>query len=250
MPSWAHSDRAAHGRQQELLVYLGLHRQVPQSRRRLAVQFSHLTLDINEFEEILNQSEVVTSDQLKTAISLYRGELLPDLDSDWVLPMRARLHQRYVRAEELGIDPSAATRQLYEQLLQADDVVSSTLAVVSRPSLKIKSTLPSLIGREQEWTAMHKWEEALRLGAGCADVLLLVGETGIGKTRLLAELGAQAQTDQVQVLWGSGYTAEMMQPYGFWIDMLRSRDIGELSHLRHGPQGAIARTGSPRPNPS
>ena len=325
------------GRQQELLAYLVLHRQVPQSRQKLAFQFwpdspddraranlrkelsrlrkalpsadeclwvtpkalqwnpdSCLNLDIAEFEAILNGIDSATSDELKTAISLYRGEFLPDLDSEWVIPVRERLHQLYLRAlemlihqletqreygeavtyaqlllridelhegaynalirlhtlmgdrasalqiyhqcmtilrEELGIDPSATTRQLYDQLLQADDAGRSNFAAIPFPPRKIQATLPPLIGREQEWQTIQQWGESLRVGVGCEDVLLLVGEPGIGKTRLLEELDTLFQSAQVQVLWGSGYTAEMMRPYGFWIDMLRSGDIGELDNF-------------------
>jgi tetratricopeptide (TPR) repeat protein len=54
---------------------------------------------------------------------------------------------------------------------------------------------------------------------------MLVGEPGIGKTRLLEELRATAQGEATQVLWGTGFQAEMMRPYGLWIDVLRSLPI-------------------------
>lgn len=337
------------GRQQELLAYLVLNCQVPQSRQRLAFQFwpdspddraranlrkelsrlrkalpnadewlwvtpktlqwnpgSLLALDIAEFEDILNRAEEATSDELKKAIALYHSELLLDVDSEWVLQERDRLHQLYVRAletlintletqrdygeaiayaqellridelhestynalmrlyslmgdrasalqtyhqcmtilrEELGLDPSATTRKLYEKLLQEDEAVGSGPAPL--PTYIIKPSLLPLIGRGREWSAVDQWRQPLRLGTGCADVLLLVGEPGIGKTRLLEELGAQAQTDQIQVLWGSGYTAEMMRPYGFWIDMLRSGDISALSNLPTALNALLPELGPP-----
>lgn len=321
------------GRQQELLAYLVLNRQMPHPRQRLAFQFwpdspsdraranlrkelsrlrralpsadeylwvtpktlqwnpdSDLKLDVARFEDILSRAKDSTIDELKTAIALYRGEFLPDIDSEWVQPERDRLHQLNMRAletlchqleqqgeyantvtyaqellridelhegayntlirlyglmgdrasalqtyhqcmtilrEELGIDPSATTRQLYEQLLQEEAVIASPALP---PAISLRPSLP-LIGREREWGAIHEWGKPLQSGMGCSNVLFLVGEPGIGKTRLLEELCAHTQAEQIQVLWGSGYMAEMMRPYGFWIDILRSGNIGALPQL-------------------
>ncbi|MBD2033476.1 AAA family ATPase [Leptolyngbya sp. FACHB-321] len=51
-----------------------------------------------------------------------------------------------------------------------------------------------------------------------SQLLLLIGEPGIGKTRLLEEL---RETVPV-ALWGRAFAAEMVRPYGIWIDALRS----------------------------
>ncbi|HEY9662089.1 MAG TPA: AAA family ATPase, partial [Allocoleopsis sp.] len=78
--------------------------------------------------------------------------------------------------------------------------------------------MPPLIGREREWHLMQQWmgEE---IGS---TVLLLLGEPGIGKTRLLEELREAVQTSGGTVIWGQGFEAEMIRPYGAWIDALRS----------------------------
>lgn len=324
-------------RQQELLAYLVLHQDVPQSRQRLAFQFwpdspddraranlrkelsrfrkslpdadeflrvtpktlqwnseSCFTLDVADFEAIFKGTTPITTEELKSALGLYRGEFLPDLDSEWVQPERDRLHQLYVRIletliqqletqgdyataityaqqllrvddvhegayaalmrlyslagdranalqtyhrcmtilrEELGVDPSVTTRQLYDQLLQADEVTPVRQTVFPLPPPSISPALPTLIGREREWQTLHQWSQPLFSNQGSSEVILLVGEPGIGKTRLLEELSAAAETAQIQVLQGSGYTAEMMRPYGFWIDMLRSGDLGASTNL-------------------
>jgi predicted ATPase len=51
-----------------------------------------------------------------------------------------------------------------------------------------------------------------------APLLLLLGEPGIGKTRLLEELMASARTAGMAIVRGRGYQAERMRPYGAWMD--------------------------------
>ena len=51
-------------------------------------------------------------------------------------------------------------------------------------------------------------------------IVLLTGEPGIGKSRLLAELVAKARERGATVLQGSAYEAETGQPYGPWMDAL------------------------------
>lgn len=163
---------------------------------------------------------------------------------------RANALQTYHRCmtvlrEELGVDPSANTRKLYERLLLEDEGAEAQMPVMQRSAhhplmllpIRAKSisegpaamrSMPPLIGREREWAMIQQWA-----AAGATDtlsnVLLLLGEPGIGKTRLLEEL---RQTTQVgQVLWGRGFAAEMVRPYGIWTDALRSRSIPETVQI-------------------
>jgi DNA-binding SARP family transcriptional activator/tetratricopeptide (TPR) repeat protein len=52
-------------------------------------------------------------------------------------------------------------------------------------------------------------------------VFMLKGESGIGKTRLLAELSDEARRRGCTVFEASAYEAETGRPYGPWIDALR-----------------------------
>lgn len=145
---------------------------------------------------------------------------------------RANAFQTYHRCmtvlrEELGVDPSTTTRKLHERLLTEDTEVDAQPLVVPvvshRPSAPpsiapVRAMLP-LVGREREWAAIQQWTTASTTDTA-SEVLLLVGEPGIGKTRLLEELRATMQA--VQVLWGRGFAAEMIRPYGIWTDALRS----------------------------
>ena len=53
-------------------------------------------------------------------------------------------------------------------------------------------------------------------------LLLALGEPGVGKSRLLAELASLVRTDGGRVLQGRAFEAEMVRPYGAWIDALRA----------------------------
>jgi DNA-binding SARP family transcriptional activator len=55
-------------------------------------------LDVVDFETIVK--DAVTSDQLREAIALYSGDLLPDCYEEWIFPERDRLSQLQVRALE------------------------------------------------------------------------------------------------------------------------------------------------------
>lgn len=90
-----------------------------------------------------------------------------------------------VLATELGVEPSAKTRELYEQIrlgtLQVKDKsLSHTLAVVT-PNLPMPLT--PFFGREQELTDL-----AQRLDDPECRCITLVGPGGIGKTRLALQI--------------------------------------------------------------
>lgn len=147
---------------------------------------------------------------------------------------RANALQTYHRCmrilrDELGIDPSLTTRKLYEQILQEDAGLEdaapaqSSQLRPSSPSPILRSVSP-LVGREEDWAWMQHWVSGISHNTS-SEVLLLLGEPGIGKTRLLEELREMLQAGQVQtgqVLWGRAFAAEMVRPYGIWIDALRS----------------------------
>ncbi len=105
--------------------------------------------------------------------------------------------QRRLR-DELEVEPSQATV----------DLLTGPPALVVRPP---GSNCPPLLGRQRELGELRQWDPR--------QLLLLVGEPGIGKTRLLQELESTAG----RCLWVRGYEAEKGRPYGPWLDALRGQ---------------------------
>jgi predicted ATPase len=297
----------------------------------------NFSLDVAGFEAIVKAAEQATDKsaiqtQLEQALALYRGDLLPDFDDEWIVAERERLYQNRIRVlvqltnlleeqqdypaaltyaqqllradelneatyatlmrlhrlngdrakalqvyhqcmttlrEELGIDPSANTRKFYEQLLREDEVPegrsssnsSGVSPFLSRLSPRQSPVARSpLVGREPEWASIQQWASAMlpqerggnrenaAIGAE-STVLLLVGEPGIGKTRLLEELQAFAQSNRAQILWGRGFAAETMRPYGIWTDALRAAAIAATANIPSALGCLLPELGQPSPAP-
>jgi DNA-binding SARP family transcriptional activator len=83
---------------------------------------------------------------------------------------------------EFGARPTRPTRALYERLLKEDAPPTGGRPPQARPA-----DIP-LVGRKAEWSLLlSAWRAA---SAGKAQIILLTGEAGIGKTRLAEELVA------------------------------------------------------------
>jgi hypothetical protein len=113
---------------------------------------------------------------------------------------------------------------------------------------------------EQETALEHRWRaatktfvgperelEELRIhlaetGAGQGRLMMLVGEPGIGKTRTIRELAAEAHGAGVLVLWGRGYEGDWPRPYGVRVEALAGyAGILGLERLREllGPSAGL-----------
>jgi DNA-binding SARP family transcriptional activator/predicted ATPase len=164
-------------------------------------------------------------------------------DGDRASALRVYHQCMTVLREELGVNPSPTTRQIYEELLTLDHIpMSSTRLETAHPTdlpltqTAVNPILPAselpLIGRQVEWAAIQQWmvDGQNRTHSG---VLLLLGEPGIGKTRLLEELASTMQVAGGYVLWGRGFEAEMLRPYGVWVDAFQGIGATEfLDELR------------------
>lgn len=117
-----------------------------------------------------------------------------------------------VLKRELGVEPEQATRELYERLL------------TSTPSfpeaIEDAKSMPPLVGRSDLWTQLLKiWSRA---AAGNPHFVLLVGEAGIGKTRLSEELLEWAERLGFSTARTRAYAAEGRLSYDPIIGWLRS----------------------------
>src|SRR5512132_3281619 len=75
-----------------------------------------------------------------------------------------------------------------------------------------------LVGRAEELSSLDRALAELDQGRSVA--IVLVGEPGIGKTRLLGELGARADAEGHLVLSGSASELEGDLPFSVFVDAL------------------------------
>jgi DNA-binding SARP family transcriptional activator len=121
-------------------------------------------------------------------------------------------------ARELDVEPSAATRRAYAAL-QADAGAGPAPAPAGDDAARARPG-PGLVGRAGEWaTALATWREA---AGGAAWLLLVSGEAGVGKTRLLDELARAVQAAGGRVARARAYETGGRLPWGPVIDWLRT----------------------------
>src|SRR5713101_3512661 len=166
---------------------------------------------------------------------------LGDASAAWQVytTCRARL------AEELGVKPSAETVALAEHIRAI--AARSPDRTPVRPS-KGESQPPTelvgpLVGRATAFSQLVGHYQLTREGQ--PQVLLVVGEAGIGKTRLAREFVAWARAQGAEVLSGQAFEAGGRLPYQLLVEALRPRLeeenapedlledlwLAELSHL-------------------
>jgi class 3 adenylate cyclase/tetratricopeptide (TPR) repeat protein len=82
----------------------------------------------------------------------------------------------------------------------------------------VEARIGPLVGRDAELTRLENALETLEKGQG--GVLTLVGETGMGKTRLIAELSQRARYWNITLLAGRCLSYAQGTPYTPWIESL------------------------------
>src|SRR5829696_8407257 len=132
---------------------------------------------------------------------------------------------------ELGIEPSAPTRAAYEALLPARE------AAVAAPEALGGS---ALVGRSPERTRLAQlWRASER---GRAQLVLVTGEPGIGKTRLLEELRSWCAHQGAITAEARSYPAEGSLAYGPVVAWLRAEPLAaRRRRLDRGRLAELAR---------
>ena len=113
--------------------------------------------------------------------------------------------------KELGIQPSAATRATYREILDLD----AEAPVIPAPP---RTAVYPLVGRNAEWHALlNAWQAA---AAGRPRLFLIRGEAGIGKSRLAEELVGWCGLKSINTVTARCYAGEgrlAYAPIAAWL---------------------------------
>lgn len=127
-----------------------------------------------------------------------------------------------VLERELGVMPEAETKELYREILQTRPRVARTEAQAFPGSARLDrpaSDTP-IVGRDGE---LEQLRHALkRASQGEGAVALIQGDAGVGKSRLVEALLAEAVNADGHVLLGRAHESEQVLPFGPWVDALRA----------------------------
>ena len=145
--------------------------------------------------------------------------------------LRAFARCRAVLARELGVDPLPETSALHERILRAPPLLPKPSSAPLPAALSLH--LP-FVGRDREWALLADLLRRAMEGQG--RVVLVSGEPGIGKTRLLEELAGLATARGAHVLAGQCYELEQNAAYAPIVEALR----GLLPSLAAAPPACPA----------
>ncbi|GAA4264045.1 BTAD domain-containing putative transcriptional regulator [Dactylosporangium darangshiense] len=146
---------------------------------------------------------------------------------------------RRTLAEELGVDPGPSLRATELAVLQQD----LGPVFLKEPVVLAGGTL---VGRDAEVGALAGLLEEAK--AGRTRFALLVGEPGIGKSRLAAEAARLAAAGGIAVLTGRCSEDEGAPPFWPWTRVLRdlAAELGaDVLRELAGPDAALLPTGQP-----
>jgi eukaryotic-like serine/threonine-protein kinase len=164
---------------------------------------------VAELETVIGEHPYRERLRAQLMLALYRSDRQADA-------LQAYQDGRKRLVEELGIEPGERLRELEQAILaQAPGL---QLAVV--PARTVESPRSAFVGRERELAELVCGLDDAFAGRG--RLVLVVGEPGIGKSRLAEELIACARTRGARVLVGRCWEAGGAPAYWPWVQSLRA----------------------------
>ena len=131
---------------------------------------------------------------------------------------------------ELDVDPDDETLALYDEIHAGATGITTT-----RPS-RSGPMMTTLVGRDAELARLEAaWQRSM---AGAAEVALVTGEAGIGKSRLIAELARGVAASGLPVAATRAYEAAGGLPWGPVTDWLRADAVATRVQRLEAPWGA------------
>lgn len=179
---------------------------------------------------------------------LYRGPILAGTAGAWIEAPRQALDAHIAEVVRAIAARSASDRKIFARCRGLLERLGLDAPLPPRLSRPLTPASPILVGRDAEFRMLEgAWRAA---SGGAPQVVLVVGEAGIGKTRLV-----EAFVEQVAALDGAAALATCpaldqpleLQPLGAWLDHLPLDGLPDarqrvLSAFQEGSD-----TGSPDP---
>jgi DNA-binding SARP family transcriptional activator len=196
--------------------------------RRLAARHDRITADlalgrhdalVGELTELVRDHPLREGLRVQLALALYRSGRQAE-------SLRALADAGRTLRDELGIEPSRPLRDLETAILGQDPSldlrtaaapVAAPAAPAPRPTLA--AVAAPLYGREHE---LEQLVAAYDESATSARFVVVEGEPGIGKTRLLDELRRHAEANGAIAVWGRSDESGAAPAMWPWLPPLRS----------------------------
>jgi DNA-binding SARP family transcriptional activator len=120
---------------------------------------------------------------------------------------------------ELGVGPMPETIAAYEAILRDSGLPGPAQATAKPPGLPPQALQLPFVGREVELEALKSWWDEAAGGQG--RLVMIAGEAGVGKTRLVEEFARVAESQGGRLLKGLAYPTGST-PYQAILAALRS----------------------------
>jgi DNA-binding SARP family transcriptional activator/tetratricopeptide (TPR) repeat protein len=124
---------------------------------------------------------------------------------------------RAILAAELGMLPSAETRSLGERLRSGE--VDRSPALITPTRSRSRNRYAPMAGRREELGLLL--DTLAETTGHRGSMVVITGEAGIGKSRLVAEVTDHARRRGMRVVSGAGLELEGGPPFGLWSEVLR-----------------------------
>ncbi len=146
---------------------------------------------------------------------------------------------RKLMSDEMGVDPSPETEAAYLDLL---GTASGTGGTDAGPLGGLAAGAPPFVGRDAEMGLLAgAWQRAL---TGSRQLVLVTGETGIGKTRLANEAAQRVLADGSGMVLFGRCDREGIIPYQLFVELLDgfvgARPADELPRLSDAARAELA----------
>jgi DNA-binding SARP family transcriptional activator len=200
-----------------------LHRVAVEQRLEAELALGHHASAAGELEELVDRDPLRERAWELLALALYRGDRQAEA-------LRALTRARVALAETLGLEPCPSLRRLEQAILThapelawhfpgpPPDAVGSPGE--ARRVGGSRGGESRLVGRRQEMACLRAALADSVLGKG--GIVVVSGEPGIGKTRLIEELAHHAAAIGVTTAIASGHDGEGAPPFWPWVQIVRT----------------------------